>query len=124
MKLKFDNYENNELLYIELSGRGIRDMDSVSDGFLILAGPVGDGDATYQLYHWNGKDIIPGKDRKAVDIGRIRLLEEIDPPQDGKAEGVVVMKEKISSYQLIIAYDSVMNKKKILQNFCISKPDH
>ncbi len=52
MKLKFDAPERTyELLYINLGGLGIRDMAGVSDGFLILAGPVGDSNALHQLYH-------------------------------------------------------------------------
>ena len=123
MKLKFDDAEDTyDLLYIKLGGRGIRDMASVSDGFLILAGPIGGGPASYQLYHWDGNDVIPGKNRKAVDIGKIRLLGEIRPPQDGKAEGVVVIQEEESLYQLIIAYDGVKDKNNIMQYFRISKP--
>lgn len=67
MKLKFDEPEGTyQLLYVQLGGRGIRDITSVSDGFLIVAGPVGDGPASFQLYHWNGRDVIPGKDRPDV----------------------------------------------------------
>ncbi len=52
MKLKFDApKETYELLYVNLGGRGIRDIIHVSNGFLIVAGPVGDGPASYQLYH-------------------------------------------------------------------------
>ena len=97
-------------------------MTSVSDGFLIMAGPVGDGHTSYQLYHWDGKDVIPGKDRKAADIGKVRLLGEIRPPKDGKAEGVVVIQEDDSSYHFIIVYDGVKNKNNIMQQFRIAKP--
>jgi hypothetical protein len=121
MKLKFDDPKDTyELLYLKLDGRGIRAMTSVSDGFLIVAGPVGDGPASYQLYHWDGQDIIPGKDRKSANLGQIRLLGEIHPPQDGKAEGVVVLQQNDTKYQLLIVYDGAKNKA--MQSFHLAKP--
>ena len=129
MKLKFDNinstYDPNayEVLYIQLGGRGIRDITSVSRGFLILAGPVGDGAASYQLYHWDGKDIIPGNDRRPQDIGNISLLCEIATPEDGKAEGIVDLStDGDTSYNLIIVYDGVVNPDNLMQRFQVSKP--
>ena len=122
MKLKFENAEKiYDLLFVKLGGHGIRDMVSVSDGFLILSGPVGDGRSSYQLYHWDGRDIIPGKDRKVEDISKVHLLGEITPPEGGKAEGVAVIAEEKSLYQLIITYDGVKDKDKIMQYFSISK---
>ncbi len=123
MKLKFDDPKNSyELLYIKLAGRGIRDMTRVSDGFLIVAGPVGDGDSSYQLYHWDGKDLIPGKNRNPNDIGQVKLLGDIIPPKGTKAEGIVVMQEDKTKYQLIISYDGVKNIRQIMQRFRITKP--
>jgi hypothetical protein len=118
MKLQFDDPKDTyKLLYTELGGRGIRGMTSVSDGFLILAGPVGDGLVSYQLYHWDGKDVISGKDRKIADIGKTRLLGDILSPENGKSEGVVVIQEDDTFYQLIIVYDGVKNKDNIMQRF-------
>ncbi|MCI5223114.1 MAG: DUF3616 domain-containing protein [Candidatus Electrothrix sp. AR4] len=121
MKLKFDDPEKTyNLLYVELGGRGIRDIVSVSDGFLLLAGPVGDGSDSYQLYHWDGKDVIPGEDLKEEEEGKIRLLGEIVPPLGGKVEGVVVLEEQDSFYQLIIAYDGAADKESVMQHFRIT----
>lgn len=108
LKLKFNKPEAYELLYVNLGGRGIRDIQSVSDGFLILAGLVGDGTDSYQLYHWDGKDLIPGEDRKK--IGTVNLLGEIWTPPEGKAEGLVILEEKNKSYDLIIAYDGILGQ--------------
>lgn len=122
MKLKFDDAENSkQLLYVNLGGRGIRGMASVSDGFLILAGSVGDQSISYQLYHWDGKDVISGKDRNIADIGKVRSLGEIKPPQKGKAEGLVVMEENDYLYQLLVVYDGVEDKNNIMQRFHVSK---
>jgi len=104
MKLEFEDPEEYELLYVDLGGRGIRDITSVSDGFLLIAGPVGDGPASYQLYHWDGKDMIPGKDRDPEDLGKLTLLGEIappvstEPPARAKAEGIVVLAQDGPKY--------------------------
>jgi len=120
MKLKFDApKETYELLYVNLGGRGIRDIIHVSNGFLIVAGPVGDGPASYQLYHWDGKDVIEGKNRTPKDIGKMKLLGEIMPPKNGKAEGVVVLEENDASYELIIVYDGAKNGG--AQRFSVAK---
>ena len=123
MKLKFDDPEKtNELLYVQLGGRGIRDITKVSDGFLILAGPVGDGGDSYQLYYWDGESVIPGKDLKDGEQGRIHLLGDITSPEKGKAEGVAVLREEETGYQLILAYDSAENNDTILQHVRVSLP--
>jgi len=99
MKLEFEDPEDYELLYVDLGGRGIRDITSVSDGFLLIAGPIGDGSASYQLYHWDGKDMIPGKDHNPEDLGKLTLLGEIappvstEPPARAKAEGIVLAQD-------------------------------
>lgn len=121
MKLKFDDPENHELLFVNLGGRGVRDMTTVSDGILILAGPVGDGPGSYQLYHWDGKDIISGNDRNPSDIAKLQLLGEISTPQNGKAEGVVVTKETKKTYDLIIVYDGVDSPEEVMQEVSIKK---
>ncbi len=48
--------------YLTLGGRGIRGMSEMAkkeDGYLVLAGPVGDEPTPYMLYHWNGEDTVP-----------------------------------------------------------------
>ena len=120
MKLKFDDPQGTyELLYVNLGGRGIRDITHVSDGFLIVAGPVGDGPDSYQLYHWDGKDTITGKDLTTKNIGKLSLLGEIWRPKGSKAEGIVVLEEKGASYDLIVVYDGV--KKEVAQLFRVPK---
>ncbi len=122
MKLKFDDPENTyELLYINLNGQGIRGMTSVSDGFLIVAGSVAAGLNSFQLYYWDGRDVIPGKDRVAGEIGKIRLLGGIHPPKNGKAEGIITIWEKSDLYNLIIVYDGVKSKNKVMQRFHFTK---
>ena len=108
MKFKFEEpQETYELLYVQLGGHGCRDIVSVSDGFLIVAGPIGDSSASYELYYWDGKDTIVGKDRAPKDIGKMELLGEIPTPEKGKAEGLAVVEESSTYYDVIIVYDGV-----------------
>ncbi len=122
MKLQFNSPpRTSSLSFVQLDGLGIRGMAGVSDGFLLLAGPPGDGPGQYRLYHWDGKDMIPGRDRPAAEMGRVRLLGEIRPPEDGKAEGVAVMEEGPAAYDIIVVYDGVKNADNIMERFRISK---
>jgi hypothetical protein len=121
IRLKFDDPESiYELLYVNLGGRGIRDISRVSDGFLIIAGPPGDGPASYQLYHWDGRDTVPGKDRVSEEIGVTSLLGEISPPDNGKAEGIVILQEQPKRYEFIIVYDGI--DRGGAQRFSVARP--
>ncbi len=106
-----DPEETAELLFVRLGGRGIRSLARVSDGFLIVAGPMGDGPESYTLSHWDGQSMIPGEGRRPSKIGQVRPLGEIRPPEDGgntgKAEGLVVLGESEESYDLVIVYDGM-----------------
>ncbi len=120
MKFKFEEpQETYELLYVQLGGRGCRDIVSVSDGFLIVAGPIGGGSASYELYYWDGKDTIIGDDRADEDIGKVELLGEIPTPEEGKAEGLAVVEEGSTYYDVIIVYDGVENN--VAQCFRVDK---
>ncbi len=122
LKLRWEEPEQYELLYVRLGGRGIRDIAAVSDGFLILAGPGGSGSESYQIYHWNGKDTVPGKDRKTKDQGKLRLLGEIPmPDENSKAEGLAVLEEREDSWQLVIAYDGAKDQNRLLQRVSLRK---
>jgi len=103
MQLDFDAPEKSyRLLYLNLGGLGIRDMVSVADGFLLLAGPVAELPNAYRLYHWNGLDTLPGSNN-----GALKLLTEIRPPAGGKAEAVAVERTTDSSYNIIILFDGI-----------------
>jgi hypothetical protein len=83
-----------ELRYVPLDGRGIRDIARVSDGFLILAGPVGDSPLSYELVFWDGTDAFPGvREPGDPPHGRTSLLGTIPTPPGGKAEALVVLAE-------------------------------
>jgi Protein of unknown function (DUF3616) len=102
MVLKFESADDYELRYVNLGGRGIRDIAAVSNGFLIIGGPIGDGDGSYQLYYWNGKDCIPGEGNQG---GTVVLLGEIPAKSGAKAEGLAVISEDDQQCNLIVLYD-------------------
>jgi Protein of unknown function (DUF3616) len=95
--------EAPELRFVNLGGRGIRDIAPVETGLLILAGPVGDGDGTHQIYFWNGEDTLPGQRNNILDAVLTPLAKL--PKDSGKAEGLVVLKEKRSSYEVLVIFD-------------------
>ncbi|MCP3925630.1 MAG: DUF3616 domain-containing protein [Desulfobacterales bacterium] len=120
LKLKFDNPDIYEIVYVQLGGFGIRGLTKVSDGFLILAGPVGDRKSSYQIFHWNGFDMIPGKNRTGKK-GLVSKMYEIEPPKGGKAEGIAVINEERSHYKIILVYDGVKIIGNIFQRLIIQK---
>jgi Protein of unknown function (DUF3616) len=97
-----------DLVFVNLGGRGIRDLTRVSNGFLILAGPVGDGPGSYQVYFWDGEDCILGS-RTSGRIGQIELLGEIPVYENAKAEGIALLKESPFDYEVIVVFDGVEN---------------
>lgn len=120
IRFDFDHPEASfRLLYLNLEGRGIRDMAAVSDGFLMLAGPVGDEPRSYRIYHWNGRDCIPDKDQK--QSGKVTLLAEVDPPADGKAEGIAMINEAIKFYNIIVIHDGISGGAP--RRYTISRPE-
>jgi hypothetical protein len=97
-----------ELVYVQLDGLGFRDITRVEDGFLILAGPVGDGPGSFQVYFWDGEDCLPGV-RASGKIGRVERLGVIPTDEDTKAEGLTLLKESFSGYEVAIIYDGLKN---------------
>ena len=120
MRLRFDAPDDYSLRFVRLGGRGIRGMASVSTGFVLLAGPMADGPGSYQIYHWDGKDTVPGSDRAHAEMGRVDLLGEVAHPEDGKAEGIVVLDESASGYELLLVFDGV--ERGIARRYEVAKP--
>lgn len=107
MVTEFDDLLDYELRYVQLDGNGIRDITRVQDGFLLIAGPVGDGRGAYQLYFWNGEDTIPGEDRPDTS-DYCQLIGEIPLPKkypEAKAEGITVLENKGKKVTAMIVYD-------------------
>ncbi|MEL6439346.1 MAG: DUF3616 domain-containing protein [Cyanobacteria bacterium J06621_8] len=103
-----------ELRFVDLRGNGIRDLIKVKDGFLIVAGAVGDALSPYYLYFWNGVDCIPGTEKPQES--QLTLLGEIPTPERGKAEGITLMEETASWYKVMVVYDGLpQGSPKLLQ---------
>jgi Protein of unknown function (DUF3616) len=109
LKCKFATpIDQADLVFINLGGRGIRDLTPVQEGFLILAGPLGDGPGSYQIYTWDGEDCLPGT-RSFSKMGQIELLGEIPVYENAKAEGIALLKESPLDYEVIVVFDGVEN---------------
>ncbi len=110
LRLKFDQPKDAELLFVGVGGRGIRELTRVDDGFLIIAGAATDAPLSYLLYHWDGNDMIPGhRDAGDPPLGKATLLGRIPTPAGAKAEGLAVLATADDHYDLLVAYDSVVN---------------
>jgi hypothetical protein len=121
LRCKFaERIDASETLFANLGGCGVRDMVRVQQGFLILAGPVGDGPGSYQLYFWDGMDCLPGQRASGVAPGQCVYLCDIPTPENAKAEGITVVQENESFYEFIIVYDSL--EKGGAMRFRLTKP--
>jgi hypothetical protein len=92
-------------------GRGIRDLQSVSSGFLVLAGPGDDPTDSavgYVLAFWDGES-------KASPVARPRVLARLDLREvrlgtcdkEIKPEGVAVLDETPSEYLILVLSDGM-----------------
>src|SRR5690606_34364046 len=100
MVLLMDDPTSYDLRFIQLGGRGIRDLTAVSDGFLVIGGPIGDGEGTYELYWWDGEDQIPGAGAPQGKVLRLGTLSS-----SAKAEGITVLSETDTTYEVLVVYD-------------------
>lgn len=92
-------------LYLPLSGRGIRGISEMGSGFLLLTGAVGDQALGYQLYHWEGKDLLPSH---SVAKTAMRHLCEL-PPSAGKPEGIQFLQKTVKTIEFVIVQDGLKN---------------
>ncbi len=106
MTFKYETPQDYELVFLDLQGRGIRDLAALASGILVLAGPVGDGDGSYDLYLWDGKDCIPSSDS---EVGAIAHLGTIAHTARSKPEGLAVLDEAASSVKLLVVRDGADN---------------
>ena len=103
------NKLKHEIKYLNLDGLGIRGITRFVDGFLVIAGPVADQLASYYLFFWDGKDMVPGRDRP-TEAQHIKRLCEIPLPNSKvKAEGVEFIELKDGKIHFLIVYDGEQN---------------
>ncbi len=100
--LDFERPEEYRLLFLRLGGRGIRDLAAVPEGLLVLAGPPGDGEGSYELYLWNKLDCIPGQGSPG---GSTLHLGTVATTAGAKPEGIAVVEQDGEHVTLLVVCD-------------------
>lgn len=99
--LDFDDPRSYELRLVDLDGRGIRGMDAVTGGFLLLAARERGDDGT-AVYFWDGADQLPGAGRAFVPALQLGTL----PPGGGASpEGIAVLAEAPEHWEALVVRD-------------------
>jgi hypothetical protein len=103
-----------EVRFVNLGGRGVRDLAAAEDGLLILAGPVGDGPGSFQLYLWDGRDQVPGMDAPTSPgdpglelIGDLPMPPGSNAASPAKAEGLALVEETNKHWELMLVFDGL-----------------
>jgi hypothetical protein len=102
LETSFSKPTEYKLLFVDLKGNGIRDMLSVPDGLILLAGPPGSADGPFFLFAWDGSDGLKSSGNPAP-----RLLLEISPPVGGKAEGIALIESRGACHRLLLLFDGI-----------------
>jgi hypothetical protein len=85
--LSDSSLNNSEILFVNLDGRGVRDIAPGPGGLYILAGPNGDELQSFAIYFWNGQDQISGTNRAA---SAPHLLCDLGTYESSKPEGIAL----------------------------------
>jgi hypothetical protein len=94
----------SELLFLDLGGRGIRSLERVDGGFLVLARREHcDGDSE-AIYFWDGGDGTPGTGARPGHL--VRLLD-LDPPPGATTEGMCVAAEHDDHWEVVVVHDGL-----------------
>jgi hypothetical protein len=91
-------------LFVDLGGRGIRDLTAGPDGnsLYVLAGPNGDEKQSSAIYLWDGKDAVGGTDHptnpavKRCDLGTYGSV---------KPEGIAYFDSGASGERVLLVFD-------------------
>jgi hypothetical protein len=110
------------IYYLKLGGLGVRSIERVNGGFLLIAGPVGSGPAEYHLYYWNGEDGMVGNDVPDNEPKVLWHLANITPQNDSKPEGLMVIDEEGDNYNVLIVHDGAGKKKELFRRLTVPKP--
>lgn len=112
VRFTFDGIGDKSLLFVALDGRGIRDLVRVSDGFLLLVGPVDDRVETHDVYWWDGTDCVPGNDVPPCAVTRLGALSR---STGGRAEGMFVASETADAYEVVVAFEGAPAGREVTQ---------
>lgn len=106
----FSGGETNEVITLLKvgSGRGIRDIQAVSDGFLLLLGPDDDeGEVRWSISLWDGNSIdgeSTPRELAELDVAGV-TLDKCD--EEIKPEALAVLEESVDSYRTLILSDGM-----------------
>lgn len=99
--------KKTKTLYLNAQGRGVRGLSETDQGVLVLAGAVGDQFMTYQVYLWNGKNALQGRDQNPNSFTHLCDL----PDTGGKPEGIQFIKFNQNNIEFVIVNDGLTNGK-------------
>lgn len=97
---------SSEILFVDLGGRGVRDLAPADNSILILAGPNGDEHQTFAIYLWDGLSDLGGDGRKGkepellCDLG----LNGYDD-RKSKPEGIALLDGTPDNLRILLVYD-------------------
>lgn len=100
--------EKSEILFVDLGGRGIRDIAPGPEGkgLVILAGPNGDEKQSFAIYFWDGQDQVKGKGGKASKPDpRCDLGFQGTDRQKSKPEGIAYVDTTAEGMRFLLVYD-------------------
>jgi hypothetical protein len=110
-----ESVEDGKLVYVNLHGRGIRDIapGPKGKGLVILAGPNGDERQSFAIYFWDGRDQIADRDRPAIefdlrcDLGYFGNLAKNnkDNAPFHKPEGIAHVDTTDAGMRFLMVYD-------------------
>lgn len=80
-------------------------MSEMASDFLLLTGAVGDQALSYQIYRWDGEDVLPSE---SVSKTALRYLCDL-PPSSGKPEGIQFLQKTAANVEFIIVNDGLKN---------------
>lgn len=104
--------------FVHLGGLGVRGMETVEDGLLLLAGPAGDAGGEFRIYLWNGEDMLPGTGGPSAELV---CLAKIRPFPKSKPESIALIGTSDSSWDVLIAFDGAEEQNRILGRFEIPR---
>ena len=106
-----------EVAYVQLGGRGIRDLVAYQNGFVILAGPIGNGDNSFRLYAWNGQNGLASGEPE----DQAKLVAELPPVRGkvtvnrqtrdavGRPEGITILGTEGKRHEFLLVCDGLDN---------------
>jgi len=104
LRTSWDGASSGDLLLLDLDGRGIRALERVEGGFLLVARRERCEDDTDAIYFWDGADGVPGTDASPT---RIRRLLELRPPPGAVTEALCVTAETPDHWEVVVVHDGV-----------------